>query len=187
MSHSVCASELNVYFVETPNERIGYVDQVFFNEQTWEIPAFRLSTQHEFFKRHLTIPHSMVDRIDLSSRRIFLNQDIHQSKDRLEHPPTLDFVHSIHDLTKFEIHTPERSFGKVEDLLFDRETWKIEHLVIKTHKFIGGKHILISPEQVQKLSWEESQLFVSLHESEVLNSPEFTYADPAFQKAHFFG
>jgi uncharacterized protein YrrD len=184
MSHHINSSELYQYLVETfTGDHIGYVDHLYFNETNWTIPAFRVDARKGFHRSHVIITWLEVDRVDLSSRRIFLKEEVTQNEifGQPERDHQVQKYHTSEDFNRLEIHTPEKSFGKVEAVLFHSKNWTIESIIIRTHKLFGGKHILIRPEQVQSIDWDHLKLNVTLHESEVINGPELKHADSAYE------
>ena len=199
MSHLVTTSEALQYLVEGPNDKIGYVKHFYFNEREWKLASIQVSTGvglrpgfspgfiQDLRRTHPIIPCSLVAWVDISSRRIFLKQDLDNLPPEIYQDSAAQGLHTTEDLRHLELHTPEGSFGKVEDLLFDYKGWQIEHFVIRTHKFFGGRHILISPNQVEKISWSDSRLHTTLHKSDVLKAPEYKHSDSHFQATHRFG
>ena len=58
-------------------------------------------------------------------------------------------------------------------LIIDDETWAIRYLVVNTNNWWPGKIVLISPEWVNKVSWEESKVIVNLSMEIIKLSPEY--------------
>jgi len=61
--------------------------------------------------------------------------------------------------------------GHVSDFLMDDRCWAIEYLVIKTGHRFTGKDVQISKDLVQRISYEDSTVFVDLTKAEVELSP----------------
>ncbi len=63
-------------------------------------------------------------------------------------------------------------------------SWAILHVVVETGHWFSGKEIVISPANIDRISYEESKVFVSLTKEAILKAPEYhmppwAYQDPA--------
>jgi hypothetical protein len=71
----------------------------------------------------------------------------------------------------YSLHGTDGIIGHVADFLMNDESWAIEQLVVKTGHRFTGKEVQISTDQVQRISYEESTVFVKLTMAEVDQSP----------------
>jgi len=83
-------------------------------------------------------------------------------------------LRSTEHVTGHHIQALDGEIGHVEDFIIDDETWAIRYLVIDTKKWRPGKHILISPQWVERVSWGELKVFVNLSREIIKDSPEYT-------------
>ena len=83
-------------------------------------------------------------------------------------------LRSTHDVSNHNIMAIDGEIGHVEDFIIDNETWAIRYLIIDTRNFWPGKKVLISPQWIERISWEESKVFVNLTCEAIKQSPEFT-------------
>jgi hypothetical protein len=74
----------------------------------------------------------------------------------------------------YEIQAIEGEIGHVEDFIIDDETWAIRYLVVATRNWWPGKKVLISPQWIERVSWNESKVFVNLSRDVIKRSPEYT-------------
>ncbi|MDZ4741930.1 MAG: PRC-barrel domain-containing protein [Verrucomicrobiota bacterium] len=77
-------------------------------------------------------------------------------------------------VTGYHISCLDGEIGHVEDFIIDDETWAIRYLVVDTQNWWAGKHVLVSPRWIERISWDESKVFVKLSSDMVKNSPEYT-------------
>ncbi len=82
-------------------------------------------------------------------------------------------LRSTHDVTGHHIQATDGEIGHVADFIIDDKTWSIRYLVVDTKNWRPGKHVLISPEWIDRLSWEESKVFVNLSCELIRKSPEY--------------
>lgn len=82
-------------------------------------------------------------------------------------------LRSGHELTKYTLLSHGDGIGYVEDLIVDTSTWAARFLVMDTRKWFKGKKILIPPEQVTKVSWNEHAVHVDVPRGELEEAPAY--------------
>lgn len=82
-------------------------------------------------------------------------------------------LRSTDEVNGYHIQTKDGSIGHVEDFIIDDETWAIRYLVIDTKNWWPGKKVLISPNWIERVSWNESKVFVDLSQEIIKQSPEY--------------
>lgn len=82
-------------------------------------------------------------------------------------------LRSRDEVTGYHIHAKDATIGHVEDFLFDETDWSIKLLAIDTRNWWPGKHVLIPPERVERVSWDDSEVFVDVTRDELEHSPEY--------------
>lgn len=82
-------------------------------------------------------------------------------------------LRSANEVIGYDIQAKDDTIGHVEDLLFNEESWKIELLVVDTRNWWPGKKVMVSPERIERVSWEAQLVEVRLTREEVEDSPEF--------------
>jgi sporulation protein YlmC with PRC-barrel domain len=82
-------------------------------------------------------------------------------------------LRSTHIVQGYEIEATDHLFGRVEDFIIDDATWSIRYLVIDTVRFWPNKSVILSPEWVDSISWEERRIRVNLTEDKIKNSVEY--------------
>jgi uncharacterized protein YrrD len=87
-------------------------------------------------------------------------------------------LRSCSDVVGYHIHATDGQIGHVEDFLFDRTDWSIQLMAVDTRKWLLGKHVLISPRQIERVSWEDKSVFVNATRDQVEHSPEYDAAHP---------
>ena len=77
-------------------------------------------------------------------------------------------------MTGYYIQALDGGIGHVEDFIIDDETWSIRYLVVDTKNWWVGKHVLVSPQWIDSVSWNESKVFVNLSKAIIKGSPEYS-------------
>jgi hypothetical protein len=76
----------------------------------------------------------------------------------------------------FQIQATDEAIGHVTDFVMDDKDWTIQQVVVDTRHWLSGKRVMISPNQINRISWDESKVYVDLTKEAILGSPVF---DPA--------
>ncbi len=82
-------------------------------------------------------------------------------------------LRSTHEVKGYDIHATDGDIGDVEDFIIDDATWKIHFLVVDTGDWFPGKKVLISPDWIKEINWENSEVTVNASVEQVKNSPEY--------------
>jgi len=64
--------------------------------------------------------------------------------------------------------------GKVKEFYIDDQLWTIRYLIIDTRNWWPGKKVLVSPQWIERVSWNESKVFVNPSRALIKQSPEYT-------------
>lgn len=78
--------------------------------------------------------------------------------------PRWDDVHlrSTNAVTGYEIQATDGAIGSVSGFLADRKRWVIRELTVETGHWYSGKEVLITPSMIERISYDESKVFVNL-------------------------
>jgi sporulation protein YlmC with PRC-barrel domain len=97
-------------------------------------------------------------------------------------------LRSTQALEGYHIQTSEGAIGHVIDFMMDDKSWEIRHLVVETGHWFSGKEIAISPKQIDRISYEESKVFVKITKEAILETPEYHVRplDAAYQDTRNF-
>ncbi len=82
-------------------------------------------------------------------------------------------LRSTRAIDGYHIQTSDGEIGHVSDFIMDDESWAICHLVVETGHWFGGKQIAISPKQIDRISSEDSKVFVNVTKEAILEAPEY--------------
>ncbi|OGV76439.1 MAG: photosystem reaction center subunit H [Lentisphaerae bacterium RIFOXYA12_64_32] len=82
-------------------------------------------------------------------------------------------LRSTHDVSGHHIEAADGEIGHVEDFIIDDETWTIRYLVIDTRNWWPGKKVLVAPKWIERVSWNESKVYVTFPRETIRESPEY--------------
>ncbi|HLP14907.1 MAG TPA: PRC-barrel domain-containing protein [Bacteroidota bacterium] len=82
-------------------------------------------------------------------------------------------LRSTDEITGYDIQASDGEIGHVEDFVIDDTTWTIRYMIVDTKNWLPGKKVLISPQWINKVSWDESKVYVNMPRATVENAPEY--------------
>jgi hypothetical protein len=62
----------------------------------------------------------------------------------------------------YAMQAEDGEIGHVKDVLVDDKAWAIRYLVVDTEEWWGGKKVLVSPEWLTPVTWDESKTLFCL-------------------------
>lgn len=83
-------------------------------------------------------------------------------------------LRNMQEVRGYTIQSTNGEIGHVEDFVIDDETWAIRYLIVDTQNWWSGKKVLISPQWIERVSWDESTVFINLSREAIRQSPEYT-------------
>ncbi len=81
-------------------------------------------------------------------------------------------LRSAHHVRGYHVEAADGDFGIVSDFIIDDAIWAIRYLVIDTQNWVPGRHVLISPRWIERVSWSKSRVLISLSRAAIEQSPE---------------
>jgi sporulation protein YlmC with PRC-barrel domain len=85
---------------------------------------------------------------------------------------------NIKSLVDFTLGASDGVIGKVKEFYFDDETWVLRYLIVDTGNWLTGRIVLISPEDLLTLNWENKVFTVDLSKEQIKNSPDINTVFP---------
>jgi sporulation protein YlmC with PRC-barrel domain len=82
-------------------------------------------------------------------------------------------LRSTLEVTGYHVQATDGEIGHVEDFLIEDETWEIKSLVVATGHWWSGKEVIVPRKEVNRVSWEESKVFVNITRDALLHEPEY--------------
>ena len=80
-------------------------------------------------------------------------------------------LRSTQAMNGYHIRKGDETIGQVCDFMMDEKSWAIRELVIKTGHWLSGKEVQIPTSQVDRISYEESTVFVNVSREAIEQSP----------------
>jgi hypothetical protein len=87
-------------------------------------------------------------------------------------------LRSVRHVTGFKLEAADGSIGHVADFLVDDARWDLRYVVVDTRNWLPGKKVLIAPDWIHAVGWEDEKVFVDLTCAAVKASPAYDPAHP---------
>ena len=76
-------------------------------------------------------------------------------------------LQSMQAVIGYQIQATDGVIGQVSDFLVDDKSWSIRELAVETGHWYAGKEILIPTGKVERISYEDSTVFVNLSKADI--------------------
>ena len=83
-------------------------------------------------------------------------------------------LRSTRSVAGYHIHALDGELGHVADFIIDDANWAIRWLIIDTRNWWPGRKVLITPQWIERVSWDESKVFINLTCEAIKRSPVYT-------------
>ncbi len=83
-------------------------------------------------------------------------------------------LRSTRAVSAYYVQANDGELGHVDDFIVDDQAWAIRYLVVGTRNWWPGKKVLISPQWIERVSWKDSKVFISLSQEAIKMSPEYS-------------
>lgn len=85
-------------------------------------------------------------------------------------------LRSSNTVMRYYVHATDGDIGHVQGMLVDDRTWAIRYMVVNTSNWYLGHKVLIAPEWIQDVYWQESKLNVAITRQAVKDAPAYDEA-----------
>jgi len=83
-------------------------------------------------------------------------------------------LRSAEGILDFEVRAADNTLGRVQDVVFDDESWLIRYLVVDTHGWWPrGRKVLVGLHWVDRVDWTLQHMHVTLTRDQVRASPAY--------------
>jgi hypothetical protein len=91
-------------------------------------------------------------------------------------------LHSAREVTGYAMETVDGQIGRVTGFLVDDRSWAIHELVVEAGHWYSGKEIRIPTDRVERISYKESKVYVTLTRADIQKTAEHELAKPALER-----
>ena len=92
-------------------------------------------------------------------------------------------LRSCNEVASYHLHATDGDIGHVQGMLIDDKSWAIRYLIVDTSNWWMGHKVLIAPQWIQDISWDDSKVSVNVTRDAIKNSPVYN-PDVEVDRAH---
>lgn len=82
-------------------------------------------------------------------------------------------LRSTEAVSGYHIEAVDGAIGHVQDFLFDEQDWSLRFLAIDTRNWWPGRLILVAIDWIERVSWGERKVYVSMTRDAIKRAPEW--------------
>lgn len=87
-------------------------------------------------------------------------------------------LRSAKEVIGYHIQAVDGEIGHAQDFIADTETWTIRYVVVDTRNILPGRKVLIAPEWITSMRWDERKVHVDADSRRIRESPTFDPSTP---------
>lgn len=113
----------------------------------------------------LMMPTTLIERPEsLSETEQALEDSARDTADR--------HLRSAAEIDGYTISASDGQLGALSNLVINTEQWSIDLLALDTSKWLPGRTVVISPQSIERISWEDRKVLVRMDKETIEASPE---------------
>ena len=82
-------------------------------------------------------------------------------------------LRSGREMMGYRVRATDEAVGQIEDLLIDEAGWVVRYCVVATGTWLPGRRVLVAPDWVRDISWEQREVAIGLSAEAVRSSPDY--------------
>lgn len=82
-------------------------------------------------------------------------------------------LRSCHAVIGYHIHATDGEIGHVSGLLVEEDSWAVRYFIVDTSNWWLGHKVLISPQWIAEVQWQDNSVSVDLSRQQVKEAPKY--------------
>jgi len=82
-------------------------------------------------------------------------------------------LRSVREVEGYRVGATDGEIGHITDFIVDDKDWVIRYLVVDTRNWWPGKHVLMAPQWIERVSWDDRTVYVDLTRDTIKDAPEY--------------
>jgi hypothetical protein len=87
-------------------------------------------------------------------------------------------LRSVRAVRGHTIEAKDGNVGHVEDFLIDDRSWEVRYLIVDTRNWWPGRMVIVAPQWIHDVGWEEAKVRVDLTRNAIRTSPAYDPSKP---------
>ena len=165
------ARDLQGDAIHAEDGEIGSVDDLYFNEEDWDVRYLVVNTRRWIPGRKYLVSPVAIDRDQPMRGDI----RVELTREQISRCPTTTMESNLRSSVEVigcGIEATDGEVGSVADLVIDDETWEITDVLVDSRHWLPGRLLLISPQVIARIDWPHKKLHLRLAREDILQAPE---------------
>lgn len=103
---------------------------------------------------------------------------LEQELTTVDQQPYASSLRSTDEVSGYRIQATDGEIGHVEDFVVNDTSWIIRYLVIDTRNWLPGRQVLVAPNWIEKVRWNDKKVQVNMSKENIKRSPKFDPSAP---------
>lgn len=87
-------------------------------------------------------------------------------------------LRSSHSVNGYHVEAKDGEIGHVGGYVIDDDSWSVAYFEVATRNWLPGKHVLLSPAWIERVSWLDSKIYAGLYRDAIAGAPEYLVSEP---------
>jgi hypothetical protein len=87
-------------------------------------------------------------------------------------------LRSSEAVSGYHIEATDGEIGHLDGFVIDEECWSIRYVEVATRNWLPGKKVLLAPEWIDRVSWNDSKVYAAVSKDIIQNAPEYLMSRP---------
>lgn len=179
------SSELIRYDVEASDGMIGHVEDLLFDDQSWEIRSIVVDTGSLLEPHRVVIDPANVSELKSPEETLALTLSKREveTAPRIEQTPPVSrqsegrgydpHLRSTNETCTYTIAASDTSLGKVHGFMIEMSTWTIRYLIVDTGEWLLGRLVLLGPHAIHSIDWPGQTMRALVTADAIRHSPVY--------------
>jgi hypothetical protein len=88
-------------------------------------------------------------------------------------PPQTPVLRNTREVFGYAVRATDGELGTVSGFIVDDVCWQVRYAVIDTGTWMPGKRVLVAPERIASINWEEADISLNLTREQIKEAPEY--------------
>jgi hypothetical protein len=178
-------STLNTFDVDASDGPVGTIVDSRFSDSPWALQDLVVNTRKIVSGREVLVPVGAVRQLDIEQLILRLGLLKEQVDNTSAVPEDRDGAadadtgaRSTKEVIGYHIRAGDETFGHLEDMLIEPDTWAIRYLLIDTRNWWPGPPVLVAPDWVNHFDWVDKKLTMDVSAERIQSCPPYDPASP---------
>ncbi|OHB52762.1 MAG: hypothetical protein A2Y12_09975 [Planctomycetes bacterium GWF2_42_9] len=87
-------------------------------------------------------------------------------------------LRSTREVIGYALQAADGVIGHVDDFIIHQEDWVVRYMIVDINRWLIGRKVIIPPDWISEISWENAEVFVDVSKETVRKSPDFNPSAP---------